>query len=113
MARELCIQVRQRLLQHLPVPWIARNLQLLQNTLSRKLNSLPSPVLGNLLGRKGNAAADFVCGSFVLLLLNGFAFPSARHGLKTRTYLRGPENARSFSSVESALLIAYPAGSQC
>src|SRR5579864_6764449 len=78
VSSQLLIQLRQRCFQHLPMPGIARHLQLLQNPLPRKLESLPLLPCSDLL-RSQNFAVFLLRRRLVLLLLNRLAFPSACH----------------------------------
>ena len=72
------IQIRQRTFEHLPMPWIARNLQLLQDSLAREFDALASPLLRDLLAASGHTG-DLGGSGLFLLLFNRLAFPSASH----------------------------------
>jgi len=75
----LCIQVRQRLLQHLPMAWITRDLELLQDPLPGKLNGSSAFLLSDLLSSQRRSLTILARSRFFLLLLDRFAFPSSGH----------------------------------
>lgn len=64
---------------------VLRSLELLQDTLAGEQESLSLPVSGHLLGRKSFSLWGRNGGGVGLLLLDGLAFPTARHG---RDYIR-------------------------
>jgi hypothetical protein len=75
---QLRLQICQRLLQHLAVPRIACDLQLLQNPLPRKLDALSALFFCNLF-RSFRRSRGLTRRRLFLLLLDRLALPSAGH----------------------------------
>ena len=61
------------------MPRIASNLKLLQDPLPRELDALPPLLLRNLLRGQRQLSVFLPRSSLLLLLLDRFALPSARH----------------------------------
>jgi hypothetical protein len=75
----LPVEFRQSRFEHLPVPGIARNLQLLQNVLPREFNAIPLVRSGDLLRAQTHLCPVLIRGKLLLLLFNRLALPSASH----------------------------------